>query len=807
MIASPSLAKTPVTKAFCFHCGDACRNDIVYDGKHFCCDGCKAVYDILNSNELCDYYTISEHAGFTAKEKNISARYDFLDKPDIANKLLTFRSDKLCVVQFYVPKIHCASCIWLLENMQKLRDGVLESRVDFQNKEVTVQYDPTKASLRQVAEIMDRVGYEPEFNLQMLEKKARSTYNRTILYKIGLVGFCFGNIMLLSFPEYLAGGENFDPFLRKGFSYLTVVLAMPVLFYGASEYFINTWKALRSKQFTIDLPITIGLLAMTFRSAVNIFTDSGAGYFDSLSGLVFFLLLGRYLQDATYYRLSFDRTFKSYFPLSVRVKRNGNYEAVPVSDIAKGDKLLLNPNELLPCDAYLLSDNASVDYSFVTGESQPVHRKTAELLYAGGRLRSAQATLEVVKPVSQSYLTQLWNNDAFNKQEHRGYSDLANALSRYFTYFILTASVLVWAYWQFVVGDASMAVYTFTTVLIVACPCALAMTVPFVWGNAMRRMSKSGFYCKHTTVLEKMNDCDTIVFDKTGTLTSNAPKVARYIGSQLCHNEKIALTTLAGHSLHPLSRAVYRHLNAQHSSSIDGFQETAGKGIEGTVNGVAYKLGSAAFTSCGDIQQPTEGTSYVFVNVDGECIGHFELTTEVRSGMNQSLKRLGGKFNLQLLSGDTGKDSQRFASSFGQHRLHFNQSPESKLAFIKELQNDQRNVAMVGDGLNDAGSLKQANVGIAVTDDVHVFTPASDVIVKGSQLQHLDKYFRFAKFGKRLIVGIFFYSICYNMVGLVLGAQGLFSPMAAAILMPVSSLSVIGATYIGTWWKAKRLGL
>lgn len=796
----------------CFHCGDPCVSIIRSDDKVFCCDGCKAVYEILNSNELCDYYTLTNHPGFTAKEKNAKARFDFLDQPDIADKLLTFKSDALNVVQFYVPKIHCASCIWLLENLQKLVDGVIDSRVDFGNKEVTVQFDPSKTHLRAVAEMMDRIGYEPEFNLQMLEKKARSTYNRTILYKIGLVGFCFGNIMLLSFPEYLAGRGGIDPLLSKAFNYLTIVLALPVLFYGASEYFANTWKALRSKQFTIDMPIAIGLLAMTFRSLVNIIGETGPGYFDSLSGLVFFLLLGRYLQDATYFRLSFDRTFKSYFPLSVRVKRGDAFDAIPVSDVAKGDKLLLNPGELLPCDGYLLSTNASLDYSFVTGEAEPIHKNIGELVYAGGRLRSAQATMEVAKPVSQSYLTQLWNNQAFGKQTHATYSDLANKLSKWFTYFILTASAGVWAYWHFVVGDASMAVFTFTTVLIVACPCALAMTVPFVWGNAMRRMSKSGFYCKHTSVLETLTKCDTVVFDKTGTLTLNAPRVIEYIGPQLTETDKLAIASLAAHSLHPMSRAVSRHFDVNTNlPEVNGLVEKPGLGVEGYVNGVLYRIGSEKFTNSNPVVKQSEDDeprSIVFVQIDNQPVGRFELTTDLREGMRRLLAHLRHRdIDIHLLSGDTGGDAARFKHAFGNHRLHYHQSPESKLHFIKQLQDKGKTVMMVGDGLNDAGSLKQADVGIAVTDDVHVFTPASDVIIKGNQLRNLHKFISYSKFGQRLIVGIFWYSIMYNMVGLVLGAQGLFSPMIAAIIMPMSSLSVIGATYIGTWLKAKRLGV
>lgn len=793
------------TKLTCYHCGETCpTGNMKIDDKFFCCEGCKTVYEILQESELCNYYNIQQHPGFSQKDKIYGNRFEFLDDTRLSASLLSFKSEQLNIVQFYVPKIHCSSCIWLLENMQRLHAGIISSQVDFIRKEVNVHYHPGKISLREIAVLMSKIGYEPEFNMQQTGAAKQITYNRKLLYKIGVAGFCFGNVMLLSFPEYLSSGSGIDEkeFVTL-FGILNISLSLPVLFYSASDYFINSYKSLKQKYFTIDIPIALGLAAIALRSLYDIISGSGPGYFDSLTGLVFFMMIGKYLQDATYHTLSFDRTYKSYFPFSVRIKKGRQTELKKVAEIRSGDKLIIHANEIIPCDAYLLSDNAHIDYSFVTGESEPVELKCGEMIYAGGRLKGKSAEIEASKAVSQSYLTQLWNNEAFTKaQEEQGYSKLANTISKYFTVVILLIASFSLIYW-YALGEIRTATHAFTSVLIIACPCALAITVPFVWGNIMRLLSEDGFYAKHSKVMEALSVCDTIVLDKTGTLTINQPRIQDYKGKELHNDDLVLISSAAKQSIHPLSRALYQEYADAATGDVQEYEEIAGRGIRAVINHKEVLIGSAAFLFNSDEQHVNEGNTQVHIQIGGDYKGYFILEQHLRPSVDYLLPALKRNYDIYILSGDKEHTAKAFESFVKPENIHLNQTPQSKLNFIKSLQDKQHKVIMVGDGLNDAGSLKQADVGIAMTDDLLQFTPGSDIIMNASTLSRFNKILDYAHFGRKLIYAIFTYSLLYNIIGMYFAVQGQLSPLIAAILMPISSLSVIGLSYIGTWLKAQ----
>ncbi|NBW36879.1 MAG: heavy metal translocating P-type ATPase, partial [Cytophagia bacterium] len=297
----------------CYHCGQDCKEDILQkNGKNFCCYGCQTVYDILNENDLCEYYTYDTKPG--AKQTLVeSDAFTYLDEKGISDKLLLFQSPTFAKVEFYVPAIHCISCLWLLENLQRLCKGVLRSQVNFARKRVTIEFDSAQVKLSTIAASMASVGYAPLINLE--DKKSQKE-THPLIARLSVAGFAFGNIMLLSFPEYL-GLDTSERYLQVLFSYLNIVLSIPVLVYSASDYFKNTWTSLQQRQINIDVPIAIGLAALFFRSSYDIIFSVGPGYLDSFSGLVFFLLIGRWFQDKTYESLAFDRDYKSYFPLAI----------------------------------------------------------------------------------------------------------------------------------------------------------------------------------------------------------------------------------------------------------------------------------------------------------------------------------------------------------------------------------------------------------------------------------------------------------------------------------------------------------
>ena len=304
----------------CYHCGDMCDVEtVVFEEKAFCCHGCKSVFELLQSCNLGGYYKYAENPGIKQLKAPPQGTYAYLDDADIIQKVISFSNDSIVKVKFNLPAMHCASCIWLLENFRKLVPGVIESRVNFIKRDVYFTYDPSLVTLRHLVEQLANIGYPPELKLDNVSEKKSSSTNKRLIYQIGVAGFCFGNIMLLSFPDYIAGSDGVAFKYRSFFGYISFILAIPVLLFSASDYLRSGWRAVVTREINMDVPISLGILALFFRSAFEIFFEGGGGYMDSLAALLFFLLIGKWIQHKTYDSLSFERDYKSYFPIAVQV--------------------------------------------------------------------------------------------------------------------------------------------------------------------------------------------------------------------------------------------------------------------------------------------------------------------------------------------------------------------------------------------------------------------------------------------------------------------------------------------------------
>ncbi|MFZ0453708.1 MAG: heavy metal translocating P-type ATPase metal-binding domain-containing protein [Ignavibacteriaceae bacterium] len=805
-----SISKDVKAKFYCYHCGEECKDsNISINEKIFCCNGCKTVYEILNKSNLCNYYSIDQTPGKSPKEFE-SREFDYLDDEKIIKQLNNYIDDKISIVTFTIPQMHCSSCIWLLENLYKLDEGISHSEVDFLKKELTVRYNHNKISLKKLVQLTSSIGYEPQIQLDVLDKKRDKASNKKLYYKLGIAAFCFGNIMLFSFPEYLSINVS-DVFFKRFFGCLNLILALPVLFYSSSEYFISAYKGLKKKIVNIDFPVSLGIIVLFFRSTIEILTHSGAGYFDSMTGLVLFLLIGKLFQQKTYQSLNFERNYKSYFPLSVSVKKNNKQISKSVSDLVVGDRIVVRNNEIIPADSILFSGTGNIDYSFVTGESKPVNKVMGEFIYAGGRQQGESLELEVVKEVSQSYLTQLWNNNTFKKKEESDFTALSNHISKYFTAVVILIAVVSSALWLPV--NLGIALNVFTAVLIVACPCALALSTPFTLGNTLRIFGKNKFYLKNTASIEEMAKVDEIVFDKTGTLTKINSSEIKYVGKELDGFEQEIVKSLVGNSNHPLSRKIYSFLEGKEKFAVSQFNEKTGEGIEGIILGNKIKVGSIDYvSSIGNNDSAFEmkkdlGTR-VYLSLNNKVAGYFNFSAGYRKGIKELLKNLSVDFSLNLLSGDNDTEKEKLIEYFGKETgLFFQRSPQNKLDFVKNLQGAGKNILMVGDGLNDAGALAQSNVGIAVTEDTNNFSPACDAILEADNIDKLFEFIKFSKTSVKIILISFIISFIYNLAGLGFAVMGLLSPIVAAVLMPVSSISVVVFATITTNLIAKKRGL
>ncbi len=764
--------------AECIHCGQDCgKNPVIWDEKPFCCNGCSMVYQILSEKKLNRYYDMMPTPGIRLEQENTSGtRYAYLDSEDIKAKLLEFSDGGISRVNFFIPAIHCSSCIWLLENLNTLHTGILHSHVNFVRKEVSITFRESGISLRQVVELLHTIHYIPDISYNKEKKDDHQKANRRMLMKIGVAGFAFGNIMLLSFPDYLPGGEAIDKLMAGTFGIVSFILALPVITFCSSDFFLSAFKSLRKKIINIDLPLSIGIISLFLESSYQIFSGSGTGYMDSLAGLLFFMLIGRWYQSRTYQSLSFDRDYRSYFPIAVTRLLDGNEDFVQLKD------------QLIPVDSVLTEGEGRIDYSFVTGESIPVAKKEGDFVFAGGKQSGAAIKLRVEKEVAQSYLTQLWNEDKLGEEGEIHMQSVITRVSYYFTILILAIATSAGVYWSFT--DFGKAVYVFASVLIVACPCALALTIPFTFGNVMRVFGRNGFYIKNTEVIEKLTHADTVVFDKTGTLTHSRTMNIGWEGSRLSETEEQWVRSVSRNSTHPLSVMVCEWLPVSLMLPVVNYKEISGLGITGMIDNHRIMLGSRKFIAGSEAIDEGKISS-VYLSIDNKLRGFFKMENHYRDGLLNVISGL-GYMQLHLLTGDNDSEEENLKKYFNPAtQLHFNQSPVDKLNYITELKRNGRNVIMIGDGLNDAGALLKADIGITIADDIYHFSPACDAILSSSKFSRLQDYLKFSKSALNIVYASYTISFLYNIIGLSFAIQGLLSPVVAAILMPLSSISVV----------------
>ncbi len=784
----------------CYHCGNSCDSFVVMShNKPFCCNGCKTVFEIFSENDMTCYYDFQQNPGAIPKE--IEGKFDYLSNKNIVAKLLDFDDGDTQVITLYIPHIHCSSCIWVLENLHKLKKEIISSQVDFPKKTARITYNSKGFELKSLVTLLSSIGYEPYISLEDTEGKKKPV-NRTLTYKLGIAGFAFGNIMFLSFPEYFEVSGFWLEKYKYLFRGLMLLFSLPVVFYAANDYFISAYKGLRSRILNIDVPIALGISVLFIRSTVEILFDLGTGFFDSLSGLVFFLLLGKFFQQKTYNFLSFERDYKSYFPIAVTRLHQEKEESIEIYDVKKGDRLLIRNQELIPVDGILMSPSAHIDYSFVTGESKHIVKKSGDKVFAGGKQIDGAIEIEVLTSVSQSYLTQLWSNAIFSKGKESSFTSLTDKISKYFTITILSIASIAAIFWLFY--DSSKVLNVFTAILIIACPCAIALAAPFTFGNMLRIFGKHKFYVKNAQAIEKLGAITTTIFDKTGTITTNLENEIVYEGNELAAAQKSELKSVLRASNHTLSRKIYNEFDGLKIQTIHNFKETIGKGIQAEVGNHHIKIGSQSFVN--HKERSSNFDTSVHISFNNHYTGKFTIKNKYREGVEDVFEKLSEVYQTRILSGDNEGEREYLTQILPEKtKIYFQQSPEDKLNHIQKLQKENHQVVMIGDGLNDSGALAQSDVGIALSEDINVFSPACDAILDAEKFQFIPKFIQLSKQSIHVIRQAFVLSLIYNLIGLYFAITGQLSPVIAAILMPLSSISIVIFTTLATNFISKKI--
>jgi len=802
VISNEKNTSSIIDQTRCAHCAEPCLPN-KEQTPVFCCEGCQTVYQLLEKNNLCAYYSSADLALISLKNKE-NLHFEYLDDDELQHQILFFRSPNVSRVRFDLPTIHCAACIWLLENLPRLHEGILNSTVHFIEKEIHISFKESVISLRQLAELLDKIGYPPLIRLDKAQKKQSTRLSNDLIYQIGVAGFAFGNSMLFSFPEYLGLTRDSDPTIVLVLGYLNLSLGIPVLFYSARDYFVSAWKGLKIRDYNLDIPIVVGATTLFVRSAYEIISQTGSGYMDSLAGFLFFLLAGKWFQERTYKQIAFDRDYQSYFPIATTKITAEGLENISLPKLKKGDEILLKNGDLIPADGLLNCTSSSIDYSFVSGEAALIPVIKGEKVYAGGKWNGQEGSVLLSESVSQSYLTQLWNDPAFQKEGNNVRVQLTGQISKYFTFTLFTIAILTLIYWYSI--DKSIALNAFTAVLIVACPCAVALSVPFTYGNVLRILGKKHFFIKNVAAVEAISNIDTFVFDKTGTITSSQIQQSKYVGKKLSVYERNLILNLSSSSTHPVSKTIYNFFKEEDFETLNmtGWEEKTGLGLQAVIDSHQVKIGSSKWI---EVPKEDQEKGNVFIEIDGTYMGYLSYQRTWREGSAPFMDWAKSKGETYILSGDNDNEKENLSHYFNipVENMYFKQTPSDKLAFIKALQLKGRKVFMLGDGLNDAGALRQANFGMVISENQNNFTPASDAILAASKLDKLAAYLSYGIKSKKWVYLAYGFALIYNAIGLYFAVQGTLSPVVAAILMPTSSITVVIWGLSSTTFFARKL--
>jgi Cu+-exporting ATPase len=766
------------TKECCYHCGDEIATLVVFEDKSFCCDGCSSVYQIINGAGLQDFYKENGDGPVGVKVNN--SYLDSLKDLTISDSLLDYKNDDFSIVSFILPTIHCASCVWLLERLHLLNTNIIDAQIVFFKKRVTIRYNHNEISLFEVAELLQKIGYPPQ-----LFKGDKKKKDHSLIIKIGVAGFAFGNIMLLSFPEYVSEFTDYN--LQKFFAYLSIALSIPVVFYCANIFYKNVYLSFKAKQISIDVPIVLGIIALLARSLYDIFILNEAGYLDSLAGLIFFLLLGKWFQGKVFDELSFERNANDYLPLAVLKQNDEDFVMTGLSEVLSGDVIKIRQNEIIPFDGIMLSENTLIDQSFMTGEEVPESITKNQKLYCGGKVVGNELLMKVTS-TNRNDLFDLWQST----EKEQVVSD---KLIIGFTYTVIALAIFSFIYHYNTTGFQNAFIAT-TSVLIVACPCALALVKPTIWGIAVRKLGKMGFYLKSSVIIEKLQNISQIVFDKTGTLTGKEHQIEWHeVNKNEANYDKKELLSyvhlIATSSIHPLSNLLAEKLKSYQNTnlSILDFTEDVGEGYTATTKLGEFKVGKAAYVGT-STSTNQKGKIEIWVSLNQEVLGFFTIALNHRDALNSLFEKI-KNYELFLLSGDPNLDVNSYNNWFPEKNIHYGMSPNDKSNFVSGLKN-QGKVVMLGDGINDTIAFQTADIGLAVVEQNGAFFPKCDGIIIGDALSNFGSILQNLKSISTIKIICFGFSFTYNLIGFYLAFTLKLTPLAASILMPLSSVTIVG---------------
>ncbi len=700
-----------------------------------------------------------------------------------AEALAERRAEKQEGLVLSLPTAHCAVCISDVERTLAALPGVRSARVNLTQKRVSVAAAPGVTADRLIAALKN-IGYPAhELDPGLLSATETDRAGRDLLMRLGVAGFAMMNIMLLSVAVW-SGAEAAT---RDLFHWISAAIALPVLAFSGQPFFASAWASLKARRLGMDVPISLALILASSISLYETFAGGHHAYFDAAVSLCFFLLAGRYLdyRSRAAARSAAEELTALEVPRATRIT-GGIETVVPIAELAIGDFVRVRPGARMPVDGVVTEGTSEIDRSLLTGETLPVWAGEGSIVNAGEVNLTGPLTLRVTAAGRDTSLHRIADLVAVAESARTRYTSLADRMARAYSPVVHIMAFGAFSVWLYLTGDLRLAVNIAAAVLIITCPCALALAVPAVVTSASGKLFRKGLLIKDGTALERLAEVDTVVFDKTGTLTMGTPEpidIAAHPRADL----EIAAALAAG-SAHPLSRALSAALDAAgiDRAAVTDVREEPGYGVEGRLKGRTVRLGRAEWVGA----EPTDGTATYLAKGQGPASA-FAFTDRARPGATDAIAALkGAGKRVILLSGDTEAPVARLASDLGIAEWQSGQRPDEKAGHIAMLQEAGARVLMVGDGLNDTAALASAHVSISPASALDAARVASDIVLLGQDLSPLSDAVRIAGQARTRIKQNFALSLAYNAIAVPVALLGFATPLIAALAMSTSSITV-----------------
>lgn len=776
----------------CYHCGLESHPDysapINKQIQAFCCLGCQAVAVTIASSGLADFYRFRSEVNQRAKSSQLN--YSAFDDADVQQEFVTDAADGTKKAHLIIAGITCAACVWLIERHLKALPGVINTGVNSLNQRAFIHYNPRQIALSDLFIALHNIGYNPEPQRAQTQFTLWREQQRTALIRLGVAGISMMQAGMVAVGLYAGALQGLDEHWQSILRWITCLFAIPVVFYASQPFYIGAWRALSLKQLNMDVSVSLALLIAFFASFYASVTQTGEVYFESIAMFAFILLAGRYIEQRARFR-NFQQGAQQgqHIPMAaLRVNSELIEELVPLSRVKIGDQIKVMAGELFPCDGTVLRGESYAIEALISGESAPQEKLPGSSVLAGSINGDAALIVRVDAVGANTQLANiehLMDQASSNRPRHLSFND---KISSYFIAGVLLIAAGSYLAWFFIAPEKAL--WTALSVLVVTCPCALAIAMPAAWICALNHLRAKGILIKSSEFFERINTVTTLVFDKTGTLTQGELTVTQV---QLLHSCKESvlniIASLESASVHPIASAFQQFPNA---GQIQDNKVVANQGVEGNLNGVYYRFGCAQYAAPHNTPAYPGIGQWLLLTANTQPMAWVELQDKIRPHAKETIRQLSqAGFVCEIASGDRRENVAQLAEHLGIKQFHASATPADKLTLLRQHQQKQQVVMMIGDGINDVPVLAGADISLAMGRASTLAQTQAQAILVKNDLSLIHYLFRYSARMRAIITENFIWAVVYNLIAIPAAVAGWVPPWLAAVGMSTSSLIVI----------------